>query len=208
MTQQPTPSSGPLGKIILYQTEDGSTRIEVRLEGEAVWLPQKAMAELFQKDLRTISEHIGNIFDEAELRQEATLRKFRIVQSEGPRQVEREVTTTISTSSSPWATALKPLAARSSASGPRSVREYLIKGFTMDDDRLTRAGGGNYFDELLARIRDIRSSERVFWKKVLDIYATSIDYDATVEASQLFFTTVQNKMHWAAHGQTAAVLGL
>ncbi len=193
------------GEFLFYQTDDGQTRIQVRVEGETVWLSQKVMAELFQKDVRTISEHIRNIFDEGELQAAATIRKFRTVQTEGVRQVEREVDhfsldviisvgyrvkSLCGTQFRIWAT--------------QRLREFIIKGFTMDDDRLKRAGGGNYFDELLDRIRDIRSSERVFWRKVLDIYATSIDYDAKAPASQLFFQTVQNKMHWAVHGQTAA----
>lgn len=192
-------------EIILYQTDDGRTRIDVRMEGETVWLTQRQLADLFQKDVRTISEHIKNIFDEGELHPEATIRKFRIVQQEGQREVARDVDhynldAIISvgyrvkshrgTQFRIWAT--------------QRLREYLVKGFTMDDERLKQTGGGNYFDELLARIRDIRSSEKIFWRKVLDIYSTSIDYDPKVGASQRFFATVQNKMHWAAHGHTAA----
>ena len=195
----------PGGEILLYQTEDGQTRLETRMTGETVWLTQKQMAELFQKDVRTISEHIRNVYEESELAPEPTLRNFRIVQSEGKRHVERDVAhynldVTISVGYRVkshrgvqfriWAT--------------QRLREYIIKGFALDDERLKRAGGGNYFDELLARIRDIRSSEKMFWRKVLDIYATSIDYDPAEEASQRFFATVQNKMHWAAHGNTAA----
>ena len=193
------------GEILLYQTEDGDTRVEVRLQEETVWLSQKLMAELFQKDVRTINEHIKNIYEEGELLPEATIRKFRIVQQEGSREVARQVDhynldVIISagyrvkshrgTQFRIWAT--------------RLLREYIIKGFAMDDARLKEAGGGNYFEELLARIRDIRSSEKVFWRKVLDIYATSIDYDPNTDLSREFFTVVQNKMHWAAHGQTAA----
>lgn len=192
-------------EIILYQTEDGETRIDVRLEDETVWLTQMQMAELFQKDKRTISEHIINIFQENELEPETTVRNFRTVQTEGDRQVSRNVTiynldVIISvgyrvkshrgTQFRIWAT--------------QRLREFLIKGFALDDERLKQAGGGNYFDELLTRIRDIRSSEKVFWRKVLDIYATSVDYSPQIELSQQFFKTVQNKMHWAAHGQTAA----
>ena len=195
----------PGGEILLYQTEDGQTRLEPRMAGETVWLTQKQMAELFQKDVRTISEHIRNVYEEGELIPEPTLRNFRIVQSEGKRHVERDVAhynldVTISVGYRVkshrgvqfriWAT--------------QRLREYIIKGFALDDDRLKRGGGGNYFDELLARIRDIRSSEKMFWRKVLDIYATSIDYDPAEEASQRFFATVQNKMHCAAHGNTAA----
>ena len=201
----PAPAPEPTGEVILYQSEDGSARIEVRLEGDTVWLPQKAMADLFQVTVPTVNEHLANLYDEGELARESTIRKFRIVQIEGQRQVSRQVDhynldaviavgyrirSHRGTQFRIWAT--------------ERLREYLIKGFTMDDARLKRAGGGTYFEELLARIRDIRSSERVFWRKVLDIYATSIDYDPAAEASQLFFKTVQNKMHWAAHGHTAA----
>ena len=192
-------------EIILYQTEDGRTRIQVRLDNETVWLTQKLMAELFQKDVRTINEHIQNIFEEGELSPNSTIRKFRIVQTEGTRPVSREmdfynldviisvgyrVKSHRGTQFRIWAT--------------QRLREYIIKGFTLDDERLKQAGGGNYFDELLARIRDIRSSEKVFWRKVLDIYATSIDYDPNTDISHQFFAIVQNKMHWAAHGHTAA----
>ena len=195
----------PSGDFILYQSEDGATRIEVRLQDETVWLSQKQMADLFQKDVRTINEHVVNIYDERELTPEATIRKFRIVQLEGARQVGRDidhynldviisvgyrVKSHRGTQFRIWAT--------------QRLREYIIKGFALDDQRLKQAGGGNYFDELLARIRDIRSSEKVFWRKVLDIYATSIDYDPSAEASGQFFAAIQNKMHWAAHGQTAA----
>ncbi len=202
--------SGELGpnnssELLFYQTEDGQTRIEVRLEQETVWLSQKQMAELFQKDVRTISEHIRNIFDEGELQETATLRKFRIVQTEGARQIEREVdhfSLDVIISVGYRVKSLRGTQFRIWAT--QRLREFIVKGFTMDDDRLKQFGGGNYFDELLNRIRDIRSSERVFWKKVLDIYATSIDYDSTSETSKIFFQTVQNKMHWAVHGQTAA----
>ncbi len=202
MTQQPTPSPGPMGEIILYHAEDGSSRIEVRLEGETVWLPQKAMAELFQKDVRTISEHIRNLFEEGELEEKAVIRNYRITAADGKQYDTQHYNLDVIISVGYRVKSLRGTQFRIWAT--QRLREYLIKGFTMDDDRLKRAGGGNYFDELLARIRDIRSSERVFWRKVLDIYATSIDYDASAEASQLFFKTVQNKMHWAAHGQTAA----
>ena len=203
MTDQlPVPAPEPGGEILLYQSDDGSTHIEVRLEGATVWLPQKAMAELFQKDVRTISEHIRNIFDERELQEASVIRKFRITAADGKHYETQHYNLDVIISvgyrvKSPRGTQFRIWATQ-------RLREYLIKGFTMDDDRLKRAGGGNYFEELLARIRDIRSSERVFWRKVLDIYATSIDYDPSTEASQLFFQTVQNKMHWAAHGKTAA----
>lgn len=193
------------GEFLLYTTQDGAARLEVRLVDDSVWLNQSQMAELFAKDVRTISEHIRNVYAEGELAPDPTIRNFRIVRTEGQRQVERDVAhysldVIISvgyrvkshrgTQFRIWAT--------------QRLREYLIKGFALDDERLKRAGGGNYFDELLARIRDIRSSEKVFWRKVLDIYATSIDYDPVAEASERFFATVQNKMHWAAHGHTAA----
>jgi len=200
MDRSPSSSS-----LILYQTEDGRTRVEVRLLDETVWLTQAQMAELFSKDKRTVSEHIQNVFKEGELSTNSTVRNFRIVQKEGIREVSRlvdhynldviisvgyRVKSHRGTQFRVWATA--------------RLKEYLIKGFALDDERLKRLGGGNYFDELLARIRDIRSSEKVFWRKVLDIYATSIDYDPNIETSKEFFRIVQNKMHWAAHGHTAA----
>ncbi len=188
--------------LILYQTEDGETKIEVRLLDETVWLTQAQMAELFDKDKRTISEHIQNIFKEGELSEGAVVRKFRITAADGKNyevlhynldviiSVGYRVNSHRGTQFRIWATA--------------RLKEYLIKGFALDDERLKRLGGGNYFDELLSRIRDIRSSEKVFWRKVLDIYATSIDYDPNTETSKEFFRIVQNKMHWAAHGRTAA----
>jgi hypothetical protein len=192
-------------ELIFYQTEDGRTHLEVRLEDNTVWLSQKLISDLFQKDVRTINEHIRNIYEEGELLPGATIRKFRIVQTEGKREVQRtvdfynldviiavgyRVKSKRGTQFRIWAT--------------ERLREYVVKGFTLDDDRLKQSGGGIYFEELLERIRDIRSSEKVFWRKVLDIYATSIDYDPSEEITQQFFATVQNKMHWAAHGQTAA----
>jgi hypothetical protein len=194
--------SSPGGEFLFYQTEDGRTRLQVRLEAETVWLTQKLMAELFQKDVRTINEHIQNIFEEGELSPDSVIRKFRITAADGKNydtahynldviiSVGYRVKSQRGTQFRIWAT--------------QRLREYIVKGFTMDDERLKQRGGGNYFEELLARIRDIRSSEKVFWRKVLEIYATSIDYDPSVEASRQFFATVQNKMHWAAHGQTAA----
>ena len=189
----------------MYTTEDGQTRLQVRLQNETVWLSLNQLAELFQRDKSVISRHIRNIFHEGELRPEATVAKFATVQMEGSREVTRNidfynldviisagyrVKSHRGTQFRIWAT--------------QRLREYIIKGFTMDDERLKEAGGGNYFDELLARIRDIRSSEKVFWRKVLDIYATSIDYDPNTDFSREFFAVVQNKMHWAAHGHTAA----
>ncbi len=199
-------ASSPLpdnpGEIILYQTEDGGTRIDVRFAGDTVWLTQKQLAELFAKDVRTVNEHIQNIFSERELEPEAVIRKIRITAADGKQyetqhynldviiSVGYRVRSHRGTQFRMWAT--------------QRLREYLVKGFALDDQRLKQAGGGTYFDELLARIRDIRSSEKAFWRKVLDIYATSVDYDPAAEASALFFKTVQNKMHWAAHGHTAA----
>ncbi|HEU64435.1 MAG TPA: cell filamentation protein Fic [Chlamydiae bacterium] len=188
--------------LILYQSEDGQTRIEVRLIDETVWLTQAQMSELFDKDKRTISEHIQNIFKEKELLKRAVVRKFRTTAADKKSyevlhynldviiSVGYRVSSHRGTQFRQWATT--------------RLKEYLIKGFTLDDDRLKRLGGGSYFDELLSRIRDIRSSEKVFWRKVLDIYATSIDYDPNIETSKNFFAIVQNKMHWAAHGHTAA----
>jgi len=192
----------PRSELLIYQTEDGRTRIQVRLEDETVWLTQKLMAKLFQKDVRTINEHIRNIFAEGELSPESVIRNFRITAADGKTydtqhynldvviSVGYRVKSHRGTQFRIWAT--------------QRLREYIVKGFTLDDERLKQAGVGNYFDELLARIRDIRSSEKVFWRKVLDIYATSIDYDPNTEMSRRFFQIVQNKMHWAAHGHTAA----
>jgi len=192
----------PSSQILLYQTEDRRTRIEVRLDGETVWLSLNQMAELFQRDKSVISKHIHNIFEEGELVREPVVANYATTAADGKTyQVEHfnldaiisvgyRVKSHRGTQFRIWAT--------------QRLREYLIKGFTLDDERLKQAGGGNYFDELLGRIRDIRSSEKVFWRKVLEIYATSIDYDPQIDASQQFFATVQNKMHWAAHGHTAA----
>lgn len=189
-------------QIIIYQTEDGNTKIETRLEDETVWLSQAQLCELFQKSKSTVSEHLKNIFDEGELEQNSVVRKFRTTATDGKEyetnfynldviiSVGYRVKSQQGTKFRQWATA--------------RLREYIVKGFTMNDELLKQAGGGNYFDELLARIRDIRSSEKVFWRKVLDIYATSIDYDPKSDISIPFFQTVQNKMHWAAHQHTAA----
>jgi hypothetical protein len=163
------------------------------------------MSDLFQKDVRTVNEHIQNIYEEGELAPEATIRKFRIVQSEGSRQVTREIdfhNLDVIISVGYRVKSLRGTQFRIWAT--QRLREYIVKGFTLDDERLKQMGGGNYFDELLARIRDIRSSEKIFWRKVLDIYATSIDYDPNTDISRKFFQIVQNKMHWAAHGHTAA----
>ncbi len=189
-------------EVLIYQGEDGRTRIEVRFDGETAWLSLGQMAQLFQRDKSVISRHIANVFEEGELDREVVVAKFATTALDGKTyQVEfynldviisvgYRVKSHRGTQFRIWAT--------------QRLREYLTKGFALDDERLKRGGGGNYFDELLARIRDIRSSEKVFWRKVLDIYATSIDYDPGVEASHRFFAAVQNKMHWAAHGKTAA----
>ena len=193
-------------EIILYQTEDNRTRIEVRLENETVWLTQKQMAELFQKDVRTINEHIQNVFGEGELQRGATIRKFRIVQLEGARSVEREVDFyNLDVVISVGYRVKSPRGTQFRIWATQRLREYIVKGFTLDDERLKQGGTKNeYYDELLQRIREIRLSERNFYRKICDIYQTSIDYDPSAEVTQLFFQTVQNKMHWAVHGQTAA----
>lgn len=191
--------------IIMYTTEDGLTKIEVTFEEDTVWLSLQQMTELFQRDKSTISRHIKNIFSEGELQQEPTVAKFATVQMEGTRQVSRDIeyyNLDVIISVGYRVKSLRGTQFRIWASSV--LKEYMKKGFALDDDRLKRLGGGNYFDELLARIRDIRSSEKVFWRKVLEIYATSIDYDPKAETSVLFFKQVQNKMHWAAHQHTAA----
>ena len=193
------------GQIVLFQTQGGETRIEVRLSNETVWLTADQMAELFQRDRSTIQRHIKRIYDESELTADSTCAFFAQVQTEGVRQVERKipiynldmiisvgyrVNSHRGVQFRQWATQV--------------LKEYMIKGFALNDDLLKNAGQGNYFDELLARIRDIRSSEKVFYRKVLEIYALSIDYDPRTTITQQFFKTVQNKMHFAAHGHTAA----
>ena len=189
-THLPTNTTGDL---LFYQTEDGLTRVQVRMVNETVWLTQAQIAELFQRERSVITKHISNVFEEGELDPNSVCAKFAHTALDGKNyQVEHynldmiisvgyRVKSHRGTQFRIWAT--------------QRLREYLIKGFTMDDERLKQVGGGDYFDELLARIRDIRSSEKVFWKKVMDIYATSIDYDPSVETSQQFFKIVQNKMH-------------
>ena len=188
--------------ILIYQTEDGRTRIDVRLEAETVWLPQAAMAELYQTTKQNVSLHLKNIFLEGELVEERVVKNYLTTAADGKRYhtnhynldaiiaVGYRVKSLRGTQFRIWAT--------------QRLREYIVKGFTLDDERLKQAGSGNYFDELLTRIRDIRASEKVFWRKVLEIYATSIDYDPATDLSREFFSVVQNKMHWAAHGHTAA----
>ena len=193
------------GNIIIYQSEDGNTHLEVRLDDKTVWLSQQQMAELYQTSRTNVVEHIKHIYEENELTEEATCQKFRQVRIEGTRQVTRElpfynldmiislgyrVKSSIATKFRQWATA--------------RLTEYIIKGFTMDDERLKQMGGGNYWKELLDRIRDIRSSEKVMYRQVLDIYATAVDYDPKSDKSIEFFKIVQNKLHFAAHGHTAA----
>lgn len=193
------------GQIILFQTQGGETKIEVRLSNETVWLTADQMAELFQRNKSTISRHIKNIYESGELEQNRTVAFFATVQDEGGRKVERNlafynldmiisvgyrVNSHRGVQFRQWATQV--------------LKEYMIKGFVLNDDLLKNAGQGNYFDELLARIRDIRSSEKVFYRKVLEIYALSIDYDPRTSITQQFFKTVQNKMHFAAHGHTAS----
>lgn len=192
-------------EFIFYVSDDGKTRIDVRLIEETVWLSQKQMAELFQKDIRTINEHIKNIFEEGELIEEATIRKFRIVQEEGTRMVSRDidfynldviisvgyrVKSHRGTQFRIWAT--------------QRLKEYIIKGYTIDKKRLKEPGGIDYFDQLLEDIREIRASEKRFYLKIRDIYATSVDYDSKADTTRKFFQIVQNKMLWAVTGQTAA----
>lgn len=194
-------------EIIIYQSEDGETRIEVKFTGETVWLSQQQMAELYQTTRPNIVQHIRNIFADGELDEQATCKKFLQVRQEGSRQVTREipmynldmiislgyrVRSIIATHFRRWAT--------------ERLKEFIIKGFTMDDERLKGNGGGAYWRELLDRIRDIRSSEKVMYRQVLDLYATAVDYDPRSEVSVEFFKIVQNKLHFAAHGNTAAEL--
>lgn len=195
------------GELIIYQTEDGLTKINVRMDNDTVWLSLDQMSELFQRDKSTISRHIKNIFQEGELTEESTVANFATVQYEGDRQVTRNITyfnLDVIISVGYRVKSLRGTQFRIWASSV--LREYLIKGFAMNDELLKQAGGGNYFDELLARVRDIRSSEKVFWRKVLDIYATSADYSPNAAETTVFFKTVQNKMLFAATGQTAAEL--
>ena len=200
----------PHSEIVLYQTEDGHTRIQCRFENETIWLTQALIAELFQTTPQNVTLHLKSIFEDGELVEAATCKDYLQVRSEGTRDVSRNlrhyrleailavgyrVRSHRGTQFRQWATA--------------RLSEYLVKGFALDDERLKKPPGKgqkDYFDELLARIRDIRSSERRFYQKVLDIYATSVDYAPSEESSQQFFATVQNKMHWAAHGHTAAEL--
>ena len=198
MSDEPLPQS----EIILYQTEDGGMRVQVRLQDETVWLTQQQMAELFQRERSVITKHIRNIFEEGELVEEAVCANHARTAADGKTYQTAAYNLDVIISVGYRVKSLRGTQFRIWAT--QRLREYIVKGFTMDDARLKESGGGAYFDELLERIRDIRSSEKAFWRKVLDIYATSADYEPRAEASQRFFATVQNKMHWAAHGQTAA----
>ena len=203
----------PAGEFILYQSQDGRTRIHVRYDAQTVWLTQAQIAELFQTTPQNITLHIGSIYAERELEEAATCKDYLQVRTEGERQVQRilkhysldlilaigyRVRSPRGTQFRQWATA--------------TLHEYLQKGFVLDDDRLkdnrNLPGGRDYFDELLERIRDIRASERRFYQKITDIYATSVDYDAQAELTREFYAAVQNKLHWAIHGHTAAELVL
>lgn len=193
------------GQFLLYQTPDGDSQIEVKLQNDTVWLSLDQMAELFQRNKSTISRHIKNVLEDGELQEEATIANFATVQNEGTRKVERVIAfynLDMIISVGYRVHSYRGVQFRIWAT--KVLKEYVVKGFAMNDDLLKRAGGGNYFDELLARIRDIRSSEKVFYRKVLEIYALSIDYDPRVEMTQKFFKTVQNKMHYSVHGHTAA----
>ena len=186
----------------MYTTEDGLTKIEATFDQDTVWLSLDEMARLFQRDKSTISRHLKNIFSEEELRRDSVVALFATTASDGKTYQVDYYNLDVIISVGYRVKSLRGTQFRIWAMG--ILKEYMRKGFVMDDERLKRLGGGNYFDELLARIRDIRSSEKVFWRKVLEIYATSIDYDPSAEASIEFFKQVQNKMHWAAHGHTAA----
>lgn len=207
IVQQPAAPMAGQGEFLFYQTEDARTRVQLRLDDGTVWMSQKQLADLYQVKVPTINAHLKNLFQDGELAADRTIRKFLIVAREGARNVERlvdhynlevilhlgyRVRSHRGTQFRRWVT--------------EQLKDYLEKGFLLDDERFKGGQDSAYFEELLARIRDIRSSEKVFWRKVLDIYATSMDYDPHTETSQQFFATVQNKMHWAAHGHTAAEL--
>ena len=192
-------------EIIIYQTQDGQTKIDVRIENETVWLTQNQMAELFQTTKQNISLHIKNIFEEGELTEDSTVKDYLTVQNEGSRKVSRNVThynLDVIISVGYRVKSLRGTQFRIWAT--QVLKEYMKKGFALNDDLLKQAGGGGYWQELLERIRDIRSSEKVFYRQILDIYATSTDYNPNADETKLFFKVVQNKMHFAAHGHTAA----
>ena len=191
-----------ISDIIIYQVHDGDIRIETRLEDETVWLTQGQMVELFGKSKSTISEHIKKIFLEKELIRESVVRDFRTTASDGKNYVVTYYNLDIIISVGYRVKSLRGTQFRIWAT--KRLREYIVKGFTMNDELLKNNGQGVYFEELLTRIRDIRSSEKVFWRKILDLYATSIDYNANDETTIKFFKVIQNKMHWATHGHTAA----
>ena len=195
-----------MSQVILYQSEDGRTKLDVRLEGQTVWLSQKQLTELFGKAKGTISEHIKHIFEDGELESEATVRLFRTVQIEGEREVTREVECyDLDMVLALGFRVRSPMAVRFRQWAADKLKEYILKGFVLDDERLKNPQEGNdYFEELSRRIQDIRTSERRFYQKITDIYATSIDYDKDAALTQTFFATVQNKVHYAIHGQTAA----
>lgn len=192
-------------EVLIYITEDGTVKLEVTMESETVWLNLNQLCELFQRDKSVISRHIKNIYTEGELEESSTVAFFATVQNEGGRSIERKIAyynLDVIISVGYRVKSLRGTQFRKWAL--KVLKEYMIKGFALDDDRLKNLGGGNYFEELLSRIRSIRASEKVFWRKVLDIYATSIDYDPKSEISVQFFKQVQNKMHWAVHRHTAA----
>ena len=193
------------GEIIIYQTDDGLTKIETKFEQDTVWLSLDQMAELFQRDKSTVSRHIKNVFEEGELERNSTVANFATVQLEGNREVTRNIefyNLDVIISVGYRVKSLRGTQFRRWAT--ERLKEYMIKGFAMDDERLKGNGGGNYWKELLDRIRDIRSSEKVLYRQVLDLYATSVDYDPKSRDSVKFFKIVQNKLHFAAHGNTAA----
>ncbi|MDP2061081.1 MAG: virulence RhuM family protein [Flavobacteriaceae bacterium] len=194
-----------MSEVLIYQGKDNTIQIEVQFENETVWLTQKQLAELFNKNVMTINEHIKNIFNEQELEENSTIRKSLIVQQEGNREVSREVLFyNLDVIISVGYRVKSPQGTQFRIWATQRLKEYLIKGFTMNDERLKNIGGGNYWKELLDRIRDIRSSEKVMYRQVLDLYATAIDYNPKSDESIQFFKIVQNKLHFAAHGNTAA----
>jgi hypothetical protein len=195
-----------MSQFLIYQSEDGRTKLDVRLDGQTVWLSQKQLADLFGKAKGTISEHIKHIFEDGELVREATVRLFRTVQMEGEREVSREVECyNLDMVLALGFRVRSPMAVRFRQWAAEKLKEYITKGFVLDDERLKNPQVGNdYFEELSRRIQDIRTSERRFYQKITDIYATSIDYDKDHPLTQTFFATVQNKVHYAIHGQTAA----
>lgn len=190
------------GEILLYQTEDGQSRIDVRLVDETVWLSAGQMADLFQRDKSTISRHIQNAFEENELDRSSVVAFYATTAADGKTYQVEHFNLDVVISVGYRVKSHRGVQFRQWAT--RQLRDYLVKGFVLNDEKFKQGGASNYFDLLLQRIRDIRSSEKEFWRKVLEIYATSIDYDPAAEASRKFFATIQNKMHWAAHGQTAA----